>query len=155
MQQDIENKEIENNSRYETLLEQKREMERNNKDNIQQMIQAHQIEMERRRRDYSDKIEADKLRLEELQEQKDEDTRKFEERLNELSLHHEKIIKELKQDQKIQLDEQEDETNATSIRTPRPRQCHSKAHTKHQQRRKNAAKITAEKAIARTHAHAL
>lgn len=67
--------------------------------------------MERRRKDYSDKIEADKQRLQELQDQKDDDTRKFEERLNELSLHHEKIIKELKQDQKIDLDKQEDDTN--------------------------------------------
>lgn len=96
--QDIENKEIENNTRYEQLLESKREMERNNKDKITQMIQAHEVEMERRRQDYNDKIDADRQRLEELQEQKDEDTRKFEERLNELSLHHEKIIKELKQD---------------------------------------------------------
>jgi len=46
-----------------------------------------------------------------LQAQKDEESRKFEERLNELSLHHEKIIKELKQDQQIQLDRQVQDTN--------------------------------------------
>ena len=55
--------------------------------------------MERRRQDYRDKQEADTQRFNELQAQKDEESRKFEERLNELSLHHEKIIKELKQDQ--------------------------------------------------------
>ena len=41
-------------------------------------------------------MDADQQRFDELQAQKDEDTRKFEERLNELSLYHEKIIKELK-----------------------------------------------------------
>ena len=71
LSQDIENKEIENNSRYEQLLESKREMERNNKDKITQMIQAHEVEMERRRQDYNDKIDADRQRLEELQDQKE------------------------------------------------------------------------------------
>lgn len=56
-------------------------------------------------------MDADLQRFNELQAQKDEDTRKFEERLNELSLHHEKIIKELKQDQRIQLNRQTEETN--------------------------------------------
>ena len=56
-------------------------------------------------------MDADQQRFNELQAQKDEDTRKFEERLNELSLYHEKIIKELRQDQKIQLDRQILETS--------------------------------------------
>jgi hypothetical protein len=54
--------------------------------------------MERRKQDYRDKQDADQQRFNELQTAKDEDTRKFEERANELTLHHEKIIKELKQD---------------------------------------------------------
>jgi len=65
------------------------------------MESSHDLEMARRKADYEDKMEADHQRFAELQAQKDDDTRKFEERLNELSLHHEKIIKELKQDQKI------------------------------------------------------
>ena len=81
-------------------------MERFNQDKIKQMCQSHELEMERRRQDYRDKQEADTQRFNELQAQKDEESRKFEERLNELSLHHEKIIKELKQDQQIQLDRQ-------------------------------------------------
>ena len=35
------------------------------------------------------------MRFDELQQQKDEDTRKFEERLHELTLYHEKITNEL------------------------------------------------------------
>lgn len=75
------------------------------------MESSHDLEMARRKADYEDKMEADHQRFAELQAQKDDDTRKFEERLNELSLHHEKIIKELKQDQKIQLDRQTQETD--------------------------------------------
>jgi len=60
--------------------------------------------MERRKQDYTDKMDADQQRFNELQQAKDEDARKFEERLSELTLHHEKIIKELDQDQKIDLD---------------------------------------------------
>lgn len=72
-----------------------------NRDKMGQIQQEHEIEKERRRQDYADKMDADQQRFNELQAQKDEDTRKFEERLNELSLYHEKIIKELRQDQKI------------------------------------------------------
>jgi hypothetical protein len=60
------------------------------------MESSHDVEMARRKDDYEDKMEADHSRFAELQTQKDDDTKKFEERLNELSLHHEKIIKELK-----------------------------------------------------------
>ena len=77
-----------------------------NKEKIEDMINQHELEMARRKADYADKMDADQQRFNELQGQKDEDTRKFEERLNELSLHHEKIIKELSQDHKIQLDRQ-------------------------------------------------
>jgi len=111
IQQEIENKEEENNRRYEELFEAKKEVDRLNKEKMAQMEQAHEIEKERRRQDYADKMDADQQRFNELQAQKDDDTRKFEERLNELSLYHEKIIKELRQDQKIQLDRQIQETN--------------------------------------------
>lgn len=94
--QEIANKEIENEDRHNKLLESKKEMERMNKEKIQQMESYHDLEMARRKADYEDKMEADHQRFAELQAQKDDDTRKFEERLNELSLHHEKIIKELK-----------------------------------------------------------
>jgi HAMP domain-containing protein len=57
--------------------------------------------MNTRKTDYADKMDADQQRFDELQNQKDDDTKRFEERLNELSLHHEKIIKELIQDQKL------------------------------------------------------
>ena len=108
---EIDNKEIENNNRYEHLLESKKEMERMNKDKIDQMMSAHDIMMSSRKSDYADKMDADQQRFDELQNQKDDDTRRFEERLNELSLHHEKIIKELIQDQKLQLDRQISETD--------------------------------------------
>ena len=104
MNSDIENKKIENDQRYEQLLEAKREMEQANKDRLRDLTQAHEIEMERRKQDYTDKMDADQQRFNELQQAKDEDARKFEERLSELTLHHEKIIKELDQDQKIDLD---------------------------------------------------
>jgi len=64
---------------------------------------GHNEEMERRKQDYADKMDADQARFDDLQRQKDEDTRKFEERLHELTLYHEKIINELEQDQKIDL----------------------------------------------------
>ena len=54
--------------------------------------------MERKRLDYKAKMEADQARFDELNAQKAEDTRQFEERLNELTLYHEKVIKELEQD---------------------------------------------------------
>jgi len=65
------------------------------------MMSNHDQMMNTRKTDYSDKMDADQQRFDELQNQKDDDTKRFEERLNELSLHHEKIIKELIQDQKL------------------------------------------------------
>lgn len=59
------------------------------------MTQAHQIELERRKQDYNDKMEADALRYQELLNQKQEEAEKFEQRLSELFMHHKKIIKEL------------------------------------------------------------
>lgn len=70
LQMEIENKEIENRNRYEALLDSKKEMERMNEEKIQQMTQAHQIELERRKQDYNDKMEADALRYQELLAQK-------------------------------------------------------------------------------------
>ena len=61
----------------------------------------HDQMMNTRKTDYADKMDADQQRFDELQNQKDDDAKRFEERLNELSLHHEKIIKELIQDQKL------------------------------------------------------
>jgi hypothetical protein len=92
---EIENKEIENRNRYEALLDAKKEMERMNEEKIQQMTQAHQIELERRKQDYNDKMEADAMRYQELLNQKQEEAERFEQRLNELFTHHKKIIKEL------------------------------------------------------------
>jgi hypothetical protein len=63
---EIENKEIENRNRYEALLDSKKEMERMNEEKIQQMTQGHQIELERRKQDYNDKMEADAHRYQEL-----------------------------------------------------------------------------------------
>tara|TARA_B110000285_G_C15098798_1_gene603712 strand:+ start:820 stop:1017 length:198 start_codon:yes stop_codon:yes gene_type:complete len=65
------------------------------------MMSNHDQMMNTRKTDYADKMDADQQRFDELQNQKDDDTKRFEERLNELSLHHEKIIKELIQDQKL------------------------------------------------------
>jgi len=75
------------------------------------MNYAHSEEMERKKQDYADKMDADQQRYDELQAQKDEDSRKFEERLHELTLYHEKITNELEQDQKIDLNRQIQETN--------------------------------------------
>lgn len=75
---EIENKEIENRNRYEALLDAKKDMERMNEEKIQQMTQAHQIELERRKQDYNDKMEADALRYQELLSQKQDEAEKFE-----------------------------------------------------------------------------
>jgi hypothetical protein len=70
LQMEIENKEIENRNRYEALMESKKDMEKMNTDKIEQMRQTHGIELERRKQDYSDKMEADALRYQELLRQK-------------------------------------------------------------------------------------
>jgi hypothetical protein len=57
--QEIANKEIENSDRYDKLNEAKKEMERMNKEKIQQMESSHDLEMARRKADYEDKMEAD------------------------------------------------------------------------------------------------
>lgn len=74
------------------------------------METAHAIEKERRRLDYDEKEAADQNRFDELQDQRDADTRRFEERLNELALYHEKIIKELEKDQRMESDRQQEMT---------------------------------------------
>jgi len=56
-------------------------------------------------------MEADQLRYSELSNQKEDEARRFDERLHELYLHHDKIIKELQQEQKIELEQQIKETN--------------------------------------------
>jgi predicted peptidase len=86
-------KEIENRTRYDALFESKKEMERMNEDKISQMIQAHQIELERRRQDYQDKMDADSERFKELKTQEEE--KQFQERLNEMFLMHKKALDEL------------------------------------------------------------
>ena len=79
-------------------------IEREMNERLEQMEQTHQIEKERRKLDYEEKEAADQARYDELQEQRDADTRRFEERLNELALYHEKIIKELEKDQRMESD---------------------------------------------------
>ena len=111
LKNEIENKTIEQNTRYDQLMMAKHEMENNYKERIKQLIQAHEIEMERRRNDYAEKMDADQQRFDELQAQKDEDNKKFEARLNELTIQHEKIIKELNHEQKIDADRQTQEKN--------------------------------------------
>ena len=49
-------------------------------------------------------MEADSERYKELMNQKQEEAEKFEQRLNELFMHHKKIIKELQNEQKIELE---------------------------------------------------
>lgn len=56
---EIENKEIENNNRFDSLMDSKKEMERHNNEKITAAIQAHNIGMERRKQDYRDKQDAD------------------------------------------------------------------------------------------------
>ena len=82
-----------------------------NEEKISQMIQAHEIELEKRKQDYQDKMHADEIRFQELTNQKDEEARKFNEQLNQLYMNHERIIKELQQEQKIELEQQIKETN--------------------------------------------
>ena len=67
LESEIADKAVENNGRYEKLLEAKRDMENMNKERIKQMVQAHEIEIERRRQDYSDKMDADQQRYNELE----------------------------------------------------------------------------------------
>ena len=66
------------------------------------------------------------MRFDELQQQKDEDTRKFEERLHELTLYHEKITNELEQDQQIDLNRQTQETNMLKETMEKLMKDHSK-----------------------------
>lgn len=63
LRKEMEYNDIQNQTRYDALFESKKEMERMNEDKIQQMLNAHQIELERRKQDYQDKMEADQLRF--------------------------------------------------------------------------------------------
>lgn len=63
LEKEMEYKEIENRTRYDALLDSKKEMERTNEDKIASMLQQHEIELERRRQDYEDKMKADELRF--------------------------------------------------------------------------------------------
>lgn len=56
---DIEYRDTESGERYDKLLASKKEMERMNNDRLQQMMAKHEIEVERRRQDYQDKMDAD------------------------------------------------------------------------------------------------
>jgi hypothetical protein len=49
-------------------------------------------------------MDADEQRFRELADEKDKDNTKFEERLHELTLYHEKITNELEYDQKLELE---------------------------------------------------
>lgn len=91
---------------------------------IESMEQAHAIEKERRRLDYDEKEAADQARFDELQDQRDADTRKFEERLNELALYHEKIIKELEKDQRMESDRQQEMTTKLNEEIARMIEAH-------------------------------
>ena len=53
------------------------------------------MELERRKQDYADRMEADALRFTELQNQKEEDNKKYNEKLNKLFQHHQNIIEDL------------------------------------------------------------
>lgn len=75
LEKEMEYKEIENRTRYDALMESKKEMERMNEEKISQMIQQHEIELERRRQDYEDKMKADELRFQELLASKEEEAR--------------------------------------------------------------------------------
>lgn len=75
LEKEMEYKEIENRTRYDALLDSKKEMERTNEDKIASMLQQHEIELERRRQDYEDKMKADELRFQELLTSKEEEAR--------------------------------------------------------------------------------
>ena len=57
--QEIDNKLIENQQRYDQLYESKKEMENMYKEKLGGMTGQHDDEMERRKQDYADKMEAD------------------------------------------------------------------------------------------------
>jgi hypothetical protein len=64
--QEIDNKFIENQQRYDILSESRKELESVYKEKINSMTIAHYEEMERRKMDYQDKMDADQQRFDEL-----------------------------------------------------------------------------------------
>jgi acyl carrier protein phosphodiesterase len=66
LMQEIDNKMIENQSRYDQLYDSKKELENNYKEKIKGMTVAHQDEMERRKQDYAEKMDADQQRFDDL-----------------------------------------------------------------------------------------
>jgi hypothetical protein len=56
---EIEHAELENKSRYDDLFDEKKKMEEQFEKNIQTMKENHKNEMERRRQEYAEKMEAD------------------------------------------------------------------------------------------------
>jgi len=106
------------------LLAEKKEIEREKAEKLEQMHQQHEIDKERRQQEYDEKEAADQSRFEELQDQRDQDTRRFEERLNELTLYHGKIIKEMEKDQRMESDKQNDMTQKLNEEINRMMEAH-------------------------------
>mmetsp|Transcript_34020 Transcript_34020/g.25111 ORF Transcript_34020/g.25111 Transcript_34020/m.25111 type:complete len:144 (+) Transcript_34020:745-1176(+) len=75
------------------------------------MIQAHQIELERRRQDYNDKIEADSERYKLLKAEKEEEAKRFEKKFQDMISEHNEYIEQLEREQKVELENQIKDTN--------------------------------------------
>lgn len=69
------------------------------------MMRAHDKELEKRKEEYDEKMEADALRYTELMNSKDEEAKQFNEKLNELYIHHNKILQDLQAEHKIELEQ--------------------------------------------------
>lgn len=67
MKQEIEHADLENRQRYDDLYEEKKKMEEQFEKSIRQMHDNHNNEMDRRKLEYAEKMEADQQRMVELQ----------------------------------------------------------------------------------------
>jgi hypothetical protein len=68
-------------NQYETLLDQKREMEKSQEEKIKELAEKHQNELEENRNAYSQKMLEDAARFQELQAKKDEEEKNFKEHI--------------------------------------------------------------------------
>lgn len=92
LQEELSNSQVQAKNRYDSLNENKREMENAFEEKIKQLAEQFQIELEERRNEYSQKMLEDAAKFQELQAQKEEDARKFEETINEIIGKHNKNV---------------------------------------------------------------
>lgn len=81
LQEDLSSSQLQHRNRYDSLNENKRDMETAFEERIRNLSETHQVELEENRNQYSQKMLEDAARFQELQAKKEEEARNFEENI--------------------------------------------------------------------------